>query len=341
MNSARIYSMLLPLFLISFTPPVHAGAGSKGGGGGNPRGSTEEEVLKAIEKVTEVPSNYLAEGGNIFIAFWQLNDHSKKVTDGTLNPVFQKMLVKSGPKNYYNETAIYRDLSHTHYDIHKDSLCKAHQQHRSTTASTLKQLEAPICLSVPALMALPRDSLESQLRALLAHEYTHHFGYGEKTANAVQTFFLTQGSGIIENDWPLRTLQLALEDFELRARRTLGKLTSKTEVIGDGGLCMEIEGMYLEASKVEDKIREGMGENKRNEFEPTVFEPWWQDTRKLAGAAWYLKNFCGEGVMKESNYGQSGYPVKFGDRKELEFSLVYLNQAIQDFGKKIGATWWP
>ena len=58
--------------------------------------------------------------------------------------------------------------------------------------ASVKSLEffSEICLSEERLRKIPKDSLEDELTALLAHEYMHTFGYLEKESDLIQQFII-------------------------------------------------------------------------------------------------------------------------------------------------------
>jgi hypothetical protein len=55
-------------------------------------------------------------------------------------------------------------------------------------ASTEYKRQAPICFRVDRLARFPKWVLEAELVALAAHEYAHHYGFGEADARAIQTY---------------------------------------------------------------------------------------------------------------------------------------------------------
>jgi len=86
---------------------------------------------------------------------------------------------------------ILKDIATTPYIFNEDGGCVGGMHERNHAASVSEyKLGAPICFSVPLLRVSAPGDLQAQVVALAAHEFAHHFGFGEYEATLLQTFVL-------------------------------------------------------------------------------------------------------------------------------------------------------
>lgn len=64
--------------------------------------------------------------------------------------------------------------------------------HREGAVLRMSDPNSPICISIDLLQRLPRELMEEQVLGLIAHEFTHKFGYGESDAVLMQKYFITE-----------------------------------------------------------------------------------------------------------------------------------------------------
>jgi len=94
---------------------------------------------------------------------------------------------------------ILKDLQATTYWFNEDGGCAGanHEAHHAASVPEYK-LGAPICFSVPVLRGASPEDLPDQVTALAAHEFAHHFGFGEYEAVLFQTFILHHAKKLID-----------------------------------------------------------------------------------------------------------------------------------------------
>jgi len=233
-----MFSKWLPLILafaaFSVFPSAFA-KGGKDGGGGSTRGSTPAEVYAVLKAAFAVPENFHEVGEeNLYGFFFDVLLHrtTRKIPAG-LNPVLDKMFqgFQHSDDYYILSKTLYsipiaQDLKNSKVKIRMKGPCRTPGSKLETSASTEFSRNADICLSMAKLTMIPKADLPYQIRALLVHELTHHFGYGEKEANLAQNFALNKENtedpyrlAVSNAIWALQdAVQFWVDDFEVNCR---------------------------------------------------------------------------------------------------------------------------
>jgi hypothetical protein len=294
-----MFSKLLPLALafaaFSVFPSAFA-EGGKDGGGGDTRNSTTAEVVAAIHHVVDEPGNYIGDEAkdNIYAAFFELQYVSalSHIRDRAMLAVLSKMMLigSDAGKDGFPATAIYRDLKATQFDIRLEKNCPADGARKETHGYTEHRLGAPICLGVPLLTRIPKDSLRFQIRALVAHELAHHFGYDEDAANRFQNVFLVNNVGTIDPDFAALSLEASINRLETVVQHQMKEVEKSGSITGVA--CWQFGRMDILADEINSSVRSGMAENRRNENEPTIFAPYLASTEDIIKEAGQLSTYC-------------------------------------------------
>jgi hypothetical protein len=165
------------------------GRGGVDGGGGDIPQSSVAEVKSAIKSVFTF---------SLRDSFYNLGLSLKNVKDPYIRRILSLMYVGPyGTPDWEKNQPIYQDIKNTSYVVSDEADgCKDPNgiPHPATVESF--SLGAKICFSVPMLRLIPSEDLESQILALTAHEFAHHFGIGEFEAVKFQTFFLHYGRSL-------------------------------------------------------------------------------------------------------------------------------------------------
>ncbi len=285
--------ILLSILAVSSTQSALA-KGGKDGGGGDIRGSTPEQISVAIQNVTTEPArDYMANPYNLYTTFWNIGlfRHSHHDPKG-LTAVFNKMFAMSSAGSF-PATAVYEDLKKTRFEVLTRGKCKANGTEKNNSASTQLLRNAPVCISVESLTTIPAVALESQLRALLAHEITHHFGFGETEANAIQDFLLYKGIGIVDSDHVQNRVNIPLTSLESELFWFNTKL-----IVGENAtplaseLCLRVGKVVNLADSVVDAVKVGIEENRRNPYQPGDYASLLPEAEVIYSIASRMQGFC-------------------------------------------------
>lgn len=337
-STTRIWALSLICSTLAFAE------GGASHGGGNTRGSTPEEVRRALKGVSQVEHDYTSDYAfNLKDAFNSLYlnyDASFKRKFPRLVPVLDPMFAAEAEKDFFH-SAIYKDLQNTKYAPASDGYCEADLRRHPKAASTGYKGSSSICVSIPALRKIPSGVLRLQLRALLAHEFTHHFGFGEKEANLIQDFFINQANGYIDEDPSVAPIRNAVTYLEQRAHYVSEALNQKNTVIADTSFCTTIGAMTMAASQMRAQVSAaslGESENQSSKVNYFLMDKPSQDAILEMFA---IGGFCGDTLQAilDGRSAKSGEfkKVQQGNRGELAASISRLKETLRNLAKQIEA----
>ena len=227
-------------FTLIFGLPALAGNG--GPGTGFVRHSSPEQVKVAIDstKPKVWPNIFAITVKNIASEAWTLTNGTYD-WDHLKNPlvakVFKKFFVTTATadQSKVDPSPVLQDLVASPFTVKDQGPCLEFINSKwvDSDAGTNLSLKAPICFSVERIARVPFEVLNDQVVAILAHELTHHFGFGEDEANAVQDFFVRRGrfaSYVSEN----RTL-LSIAVYDLKTK--IDETDVNKRFYGPGAFC--------------------------------------------------------------------------------------------------------
>lgn len=171
---------LLTMAALALSP--NALAESKGGGGGNIGGTPDFVLKSAVSEARSdfaITMNSLLSGDSISQKLKMKNHHVAEV--------FIAWRAESN-----GHIAILEDIENTSLNLVPGD-CQSNDE-GSVDASTLYAKAAPICISINRLKRLPESALSREIKALLAHEFAHHFGFSESEAQSIQRYFAANDS---------------------------------------------------------------------------------------------------------------------------------------------------
>lgn len=181
MLRAFLFSLML------FSSKIALAGGADGGGGDIPQ-SSERDVRKAVEAVFKL---------RLPDAFYNLAYAMDQVKDPYIKRILYSFYDRPAMGGDWEEhQPILGDLKNTAYRLEERASCiePSGKEHAAGVAQL--KLGETICLSIPKLRLLPKEDLEFEILALLAHEFAHHFGFGEHEATKFQTFFRHGGKDL-------------------------------------------------------------------------------------------------------------------------------------------------
>lgn len=316
----------IPLFFFSL--PAFAREGGASHGGGNPKGSRVSEINAALALVSD-HEHRIGDSFNLQDAFRKIHDRWRfDVSFQKKNPELRPLLDRFfGQTPDFEFTAINRDLSNTRYEMISGS-CRSDFTGKGKAASTAMKLGSPICLSAPLLTRVPSHALKEQLRALLAHEFAHHFGFGEKEAILLQNFLLEDSVENPERSKAYTALRIRLLMSEMQVKDLLSATGSVSAPTSDSALCLkmgELAGFLSRGvlDALDDAAEKGEGNLEGNAN--------FRELRRSAQSIFYgrmarLIGFCGGTLVDLTSTSDSHpalglLPVPFGDRVALKASL--------------------
>jgi hypothetical protein len=349
MNQALL---ILVTTLVTASSPNAFAKGGKDGGGGNVRGSTDAEIIAAISSVTIIPPKDNSEANEyrftLYNAFRNMFDgvYYKAIRDADVVPVLKKIY---GSSSYpqMETTEIFRDLQRTPVRSQVQG-CVATDSPTDTSASTSFSKGAPICISLEKLRTIPKDVLPIQIRALLAHEFAHHFGLGEKEANILQNFMLYKSIGVLDTDVTLWNVGYPTLELGDRVHNLNSKLANPGETVSDLKLCFELGQFWTFTSTISIAVSTGIDANNKNPYQPGNYGALLQEANSLRYRATSLSGYCDV----DSSDGRVTFSItpgsqndsvsrlehlKKGDRAGVVRDLAVFEKEMRHFGDRLQA----
>lgn len=154
--------------------------GGVDGGGGDILQSTEHQVI------TELNSAYYMSMGQIFynLAFLEVSDpYVKRIQERMYNS-------EIGTENWQASQPIFQDFLKTKFQVQSKGCRESSERNSHAMGVDKFKLGETICVSTDVLRKLPPEELHTQIVGLFAHEFAHHFGFGELDSVKFQMFIV-------------------------------------------------------------------------------------------------------------------------------------------------------
>jgi len=334
------------MMIAGLAPPLAFAQADHGGRGGDVQRSTIQDVIKVIKRVKAEPTNpvwsqdrmgYWIESDSVYRDFFEIFTHFHEDT-----PLQRSLFEKPLDQIKFFDTPVYQDLKRTKIQILTSGKCpNSDPNEKNISASTERHLGASICVDAKALSTLPKADLLMQIRALLAHEIVHHFGFGEEEANQVQQLVLEINQKTVE------TSSMRLRESTQMIQMTLERITKRLKSANttDSALCMDIGiivGMYQDIQDLDESYATGT-ERETGHLRSKISCHEWQ---KFTDATGNLASFCGYYYLTSNEWSTTvdtvPDPAKFGNRDYLKSSLLPFKSVFIGMYEKItGFKWSP
>ena len=319
---------VLPILVTVLIYGAPTFAQSQGGGnGGDVQRSTVADVLKVIQQVAAEPTDPVWLDSNGY-GYWVSTDSIYRdffdLSANQTSTVLKKLFVTDGAEVKFFNTAIYSDLKRTKLDIRTSGRCPViNNDELNISASTQKHLGASICIDANALATLPKADLIIQIKGLLAHEFTHHFGFGEADANQIQSLVISNSQKTIQRAGG--RLAYAVQNMQ----RTFIRLEQNTKVstATDTILCTDI-GMLLGLDQEVEDLNEMFGLATERETGTELAGIEGNKLEVLREKLKSLSSFCGNYYLISDQWGTQSiqYSSETGSRDRN-----LLNQSMAAF----------
>lgn len=172
-------ALVCALWMTALHAVGHAGGVDSQGGGGTILQSSKRQVHEAVDRAMK---------GGIQATMYNLAFARDQVKSPYVTRILNGFYDQSevGP-GWESRQPILKDIATTSYWFNETDECPADQATRAASVPE-KKLGAPICYSVPVLRQTAPEDLDTQVLALAAHEFSHHFGWRDVDAVKLQTF---------------------------------------------------------------------------------------------------------------------------------------------------------